>query len=93
MGYTYRYVNWSAAVMAEVPAGVVTLTSTVLEPGGVVTVICVSLLIVRSGTFVLSKPTAVAPVKPLPVITTVSPPALLPEFGFSPVTCGMAGAK
>src|SRR5262249_49435680 len=38
-----RYVNWSAGLTAEVPPGVVTVTSTVPVPGGLAAVIWASL--------------------------------------------------
>ena len=62
--------------------------STVPVPAGLVAVIWVSESTVISAALVTSKPTVVAPVNPLPVITTVSPPAEDPMVGEIPVTSG-----
>ena len=56
--------------MADVPAGVVTVTSTVPVPAGLSAVIEVSLTTVRLVAGAVPKSTAVAPVKPVPVIVT-----------------------
>ena len=56
--------------MADVPVGVVTVTSTVPVPGGLSAVIVVSLTTVKLVAGVVPKSTAVAPAKPLPVIVT-----------------------
>src|SRR5580700_4517682 len=78
-----------------VPPGVVTLTST--PPGtfaGMVTVICVSLLNVKHGAdgqaFRSFEPTctSVAPVKLVPVSTTLVPPDTVPEVGSRLVNVG-----
>lgn len=71
------------------PLGVTTVTSTVPLPGGLVAVISVS------ETTVIAAPeppnsTFVAPVKPLPVMVTLSPPAPVPLAGEIAVTCGSA---
>jgi hypothetical protein len=72
-----------------VPAGVVTVTSTVPEPipFGETAVIDVAEFTV---TLALAAPnlTAVAPVKPVPVIVTVVPPLGEPWFGSTFVTVG-----
>ena len=80
-----RYVNWSSDEVAEVPAAVVTVTSTVPVPAGLVATICVavSLVIVAATP---PKFTAVADARPVPVIVTVVPPAAGPELGLMPVT-------
>ncbi len=52
------------------PAGVVTVTSTVPVPAGLSAVIVVSLTTVRFVAGVVPKSTAVAPVKLVPVIVT-----------------------
>jgi hypothetical protein len=82
-------VKWSAELVAEVPPGVVTVTSTVpAEPAGEVAVMLVSLTTVNEVAAVLPKLTAVAPVNPLPVIVTDVPPASGPAVGEIPVTTG-----
>ena len=69
------------------PAGVVTVTSTGLLPAaGLVAVIWVSLSTVKLLAAVCPKETPVAPVKPVPVMTTVAPPVLDPLDGLIPVT-------
>jgi hypothetical protein len=84
-------VKWSAELVAEVPPGVVTVTSTVpAEPAGEVAVTLVSLATVNDVAAVLPKLTAVAPVNPLPVIVTAVPPAIGPPAGETPVTTGAA---
>ncbi len=57
------------------PAGVVTVTSTTPVPAGLSAVIEVSLTTVTFVAGVVPKSTAVAPVKPVPVIVTSVPPA------------------
>lgn len=63
--------------MAEVPAGVVTVTSA--GPGapalGLVTVSAVSLLTAKFEAAAVPKRTPVVSVNPVPVTVTVSPPA------------------
>ena len=72
-------VYWSAAVLALVPPGVVTVTSTVpAVPAGAVAVILVALLTVTFAALVGPNLTAAAPVKLVPVIVTVVPPAVGP---------------
>ena len=69
--------NWSAAEVAEVPAGVVTVTSTapLASAGELVTVSWVSLPPGWMAAATVAKLTAVAPVNPEPVTVTLSPPA------------------
>ena len=68
--------NLSAVDVADVPAGEVTVTSTApLALGaGLVTVSWVSLTTFRFVAAIDPKLTAVAPVNPVPVTVTVSPP-------------------
>ena len=75
------------------PTGVVTTTSTGPSPdGGVTTTISSSLFTVKLGAAASPKLTWVAPVNPLPVIVTDSPPTVDPSDGSTPVTTGAAGA-
>ena len=79
--------------MAEVPAGVVTVTSTLAGTllGGLVTVICV----LESAVMVAAVPPKLTPPaqpRPVPVMVTLAPPAVLPLFGETPVTTGGAAA-
>jgi hypothetical protein len=82
------YVNRSVELVGLVPAGVVTVTSTVPVPAGDTAVIEVDEL--TTMPVALAKPnlTAVAPVKPLPVIVTELPPAVDPEVGLILETVG-----
>jgi hypothetical protein len=85
------YVNWSAALVALVPPGVVTVTSTVpIVPAGAVAVMLVGLLTVKVAA-VAPKSTAVAPANPLPPTVTDVVPVLGPEVGLRPVTVGVGG--
>ncbi len=73
------YVNSIRAVeVADVPAGVITVTSTAPLPAGLSAVIVVSLTTVTPVAGFVPKSTAVAPVKPVPVIVTEVPPAAGP---------------
>ena len=81
--------NWSAALVVLVPAGVVTVTSTVPAPRGDVAVMLVALLTVKVAPAV-PKLTAVAPLKAVPVKVTEVPPAAWPEVGPMEVTVGAA---
>src|SRR5512141_1665307 len=80
--------NWSALLVRLVPAGDVTVTSTVPEPAGLVAVIEVSELTVKSAAGVPPKLTAVAPVSQAPVMVTDVPPAAGPPEGLIDVTTG-----
>ena len=84
------YVNWSAEEVADVPPGVVTVTSTTPVPGGSSAVIVVSETTVKLVAGVMPKSTAVAPVKAVPVIVTVVPPVTGPSVGLMLVTVGAA---
>ena len=68
----------------------ITVTFTVPVPAGLSAVMVVSLTTVTSVAAVVPKSTAVAPVKPVPVIVTEVPPAVGPLFGLTPVTVGAA---
>ena len=70
------------------PNTVVTLTSTVPVPAGEVAVIDVAELTVKPVAGVAPKLTAVAPVKPVPVMVTEVPPAVGPVVGVVEVTVG-----
>jgi hypothetical protein len=82
-------VYWSATVVALVPPGVVTETSTTpADPAGDGTLICVSLLTVKPGALVVPNRIPVVPVKPVPVIITGVPPITGPVGGEMPETAG-----
>ena len=70
------------------PPMVVTLTSTVPVPAGEVAVIDVAELTVKPVAGVAPNATAVAPVKPVPVMVTDVPPASGPAVGDIEVTVG-----
>ena len=77
--------------MADVPAIVVTVTSTVPLPAGLVAVICVSLSTVTLLAATCPKETLVAPVKLVPVMATAVPPAAGPLAGLILNTVGGTG--
>jgi len=81
-------VNWSAADVAEVPAAVVTMTSTVPVPAGDVAVIDVAELTVKAVALMAPNFTAVTPLKLVPVIVTDVPPAAGPDVGEMLATVG-----
>jgi hypothetical protein len=85
-------VNWSADTIAEVPEGVVTVISTVpgLATPGEVTLIWVPET-ESMVAYVVPKVTDVVPIKLVPVMVTVSPPAVLPLFGETEVMIGAGG--
>ena len=64
-----------------VPTGVVTVTSTVAVPAGEVTVMAPAETTVKLAAATEPKLTALAPVKPEPVMVTVLPPAGRPATG------------
>ena len=78
-----------SVLAALLPAGVVTMTLTApAAPTGVVAVIVVAS---TTATLVAAAPpkvTLVAPVKVVPVMVTLVPPAVGPEFGLTEVTVG-----
>jgi hypothetical protein len=86
------YVKPSAALVAEVPPEVVTVTSTV--PAACVGVVTEQLVVVEQLTPVPAvdpKLTVVAPVtNPVPVMVTVVPPVVAPVLGAIPVMVGTA---
>jgi hypothetical protein len=74
---------------ALLPNGVV--TTTLADPGaplGTVAVMVVAFTTVKLDAAVPANVTAVAPVKVVPVIVTLVPPAVGPEFGLTEVTVG-----
>ena len=72
------------------PLGVVTVTSTVPVPAGLVAVIALSVTTVKLVAAVVPKSTPVAPARLVPKIVTEVPPATVPLFGLRPVTVGWA---
>ncbi len=81
---------WSAVEVADVPVDPVTVTSTVpAAAAGTIAVTCVAELIVKLAA-ALPKWTAVAPLKPEPLIVTEVPPAVVPDVGLRPLTTGCA---
>jgi hypothetical protein len=60
------------------------------EPAGVVAVICVELSTVKLAAAVPPKVTEVAPVRLVPVMVTLVPPAVGPLLGDTLVTVGAA---
>ena len=82
--------NWSAGEVADVPPGVVTVTSTTPVPAGSSAVIVVSETTVKLVAGEVPKSTAVAPVKAVPVIVTKVPPDSSPSVGLMLVTVGAA---
>jgi hypothetical protein len=83
------YVNLSADVVALVPPGVMTVTSTgPAEPPGEVAVIWVAEFTVKAVAAVPPNITAVAPVNPVPVIMTPVLPLAGPLAGEMLVTVG-----
>ena len=85
-----KYVKESAALVALVPSGVTTVTSTVpADSAGEVTVREVPPPLTTTPVpGVTPKSTAVAPVKLVPVTVTVVPPAMGPPVGLPLVTLG-----
>jgi hypothetical protein len=82
-------VNWSLVPVALVPPGVTTVMSYVAAAfAGETAVMLVALCTVKLLAAVAPKFTAVAPVKPPPVMVTVVPPAAGPELGLILVTAG-----
>ena len=79
------------APAALVPAAVVTVMLIApAPPAGETAVICVALFTVNDAAAVPPKLTAVAPVKFVPVIVTLVPPAVEPVAGDREVTVGAA---
>ena len=87
-------VKWSAVLVALVPTGVVTVTSTTPAAwAGLTAVICVDELIPKDAAPIVPNLTEVAPVKLVPVIVTDVPPIVDPPDGDTAVTVGGAGAE
>ena len=84
--------NRSEVLVAEEPAGVVMLTSTVPVPRGVTALTCVLESTVKLVAATFPNNTAVAPAKPLPVIVTLVPPASGPLRGAIRVMMGARAA-
>jgi hypothetical protein len=82
------YVKTSEELAALVPAGVLTVTSTVPAPAGEVAVICELLSTLKRLAGAWPKRTSVAPAKSLPVTVTLVPPAAGPEPGWIPLIAG-----
>ena len=79
----------SAALVAEVPAGVVTVTSTGPDdPAGDTAVKVVDEVTLNGTAAIEPNLTAVAPVKFVPVTVTEVPPAVEPVFGLTEETVG-----
>ena len=86
-GARARNVNASAALVALVPPAVVTVTSTFPDPAGEVATIDVGDSTLKAA-LDAPKRTAVAPLRFVPVIVTVVPPASGPSAGETAVTVG-----
>jgi hypothetical protein len=72
-----------------VPPGLVILIRTVpVECAGVVVFISVSLITVKLVAGVVPKTTLVVPMKPLPVMVRISPPAVVPKVGLTLIVIG-----
>ena len=82
----------SAAEVAEVPFGVVTVTSTIPMPAGEVAVMDVGLCTTTWVAALEPNFTAVAPVNPVPMMVTLVPPNTLPNLGWTALTVGAAAA-
>src|SRR5690242_20740127 len=83
-------VNWSLAVVTLAPPADMTVTSTVPAPtAGDAAVIDASPFTMKLAAGVPPKLTAVASVKPVPVIATIVLPLVGPTFGDTPVTLGV----
>jgi hypothetical protein len=80
------YVKRSLTLVADVPEGDVTVTSTEPVPAGDVALMEVSEFTVNVVAAVDPNVTAVAPVNPLPSRLTTVPPVAGPEFGEIPET-------
>ena len=84
--------NVSPGLVAEVPADVVTVTSTAPDdPAGATAVKLVAELTLNDVAGAEPNLTAVAPVKPVPVTVTDVPPVVGPEEGLTEVTVGVVG--
>jgi hypothetical protein len=87
-------VNTSAATVELVPAGVVTeMLRAPAACAGAIAVICVPETTVNFVAATDPKRTLVAPVRPVPVMVTLVPPAVGPEDGAIAVIVGAAAWK
>ena len=85
--------NWSAEPVALAPPAVVTVTSTVpADSAGDVAVIEVVELYVTAVAVMVPNITVAEEVKPVPMMVTEVPPAVLPLVGVMDVTVGLGGA-
>lgn len=84
--------NSSQDTVAEVPAAVTMVMSTVPVPAGATAVIEPSELTVKLVAATLPKYTAVAPVKWAPEMLTDVPPKCDPDDGLIPMIVGRGGA-
>ena len=82
--------NWSAELVELVCPPLVTVTSTVPEPAGLVAVIDVALFTVTPVAAVEPKATVSPDAKPVPEMVTEVPPAAGPVAGLTPDTVGAA---
>ena len=83
------YVNWSLPLVALVPDGVVTVTSTTPRAcAGEVALMVVAFITLKLAA-AGPKFTNVAPVKLVPVTVTPVPPPVVPELGLTLVTVGI----
>jgi hypothetical protein len=85
-------VNRSAGLVALVPPGPLTVTSTVPDPAGEVAVIDVAEFTVTPVAALPPKATVSPEPKPVPVMVTAVPPAAGPVTGFTLLTVGATGA-
>ena len=86
--------KWSPATVAEVPLGVVTVTSTwPADPADETAVTEVAEFTTTPVAAFAPKCTAVAPVRLVPVMVTLVPPAVGPLVGATEVTVGTAAAS
>jgi hypothetical protein len=85
------YVKRSVALVAEVPPGAITVTSTMPLPAGLTALIEVGERIWKLAADAVPNVTAVVPAKPVPVIVTAVPPAAGPPVGVNDVTTGSGG--
>jgi hypothetical protein len=76
-----------------VPPGVVTVTSIAPDPAGTTALICAELMTENEVAGVEPKLTAVAPLRLLPTIAIVFPPAAGPIDGLSELTVGAGAAQ
>lgn len=76
------------------PPNVVTAISVApADPAGAIAVICVGLFTTYEVAATAPKRTAVAPLKLVPVIVTLVPPAIVPLLGDAPLTVAAAKAE